>query len=190
MTEFFAAFKSYDEAGNSRRVQCLKYMVLAHMLNESNVDPFNAQEAKPYKQDPAVMAFTQLVEAYQQNNIKEFERILRTHSSSIMDDSFIRQFIEDLLEKIRAQVVLKIIQPYTRVRIPFISQRLNIPESDVEQLLTRLILDGRIDGKIDQINQLLQMGSASAGMGKYEAIDKWCNLLSNIQQSITAIIQQ
>lgn len=48
------AFKSYDEAGNSRRVACLKYMVLANMLMESNVDPFDAQEAKPYKQDPEV----------------------------------------------------------------------------------------------------------------------------------------
>lgn len=44
------AFKSYDEAGVARRVQCLKYLVLAYMLMESNVDPFDAQEAKPYKQ--------------------------------------------------------------------------------------------------------------------------------------------
>ena len=31
------AFKSYDEAGVSRRVQCLKYLVLASMLMESKV---------------------------------------------------------------------------------------------------------------------------------------------------------
>jgi hypothetical protein len=44
------AFKNYDEAGNPRRVQCLKYLVLASMLSDSSVDPFDAQEAKPYKQ--------------------------------------------------------------------------------------------------------------------------------------------
>lgn len=49
------------------------------------------------------------------------------------------------------QVLMKLIQPYTRVRIPFISQRLNIPEKDVEQLLVTLILDGRISGYIDQV---------------------------------------
>ena len=43
------AFKNYDEAGNQRRIQCLKYLVLANMLMESQVDPFDAQEAKPYK---------------------------------------------------------------------------------------------------------------------------------------------
>lgn len=73
------AFKSYDEAGATRRVQCLKYLVLANMLMESSVDPFDAQEAKPYKNDPQVLAMTDLVQAYQRNDIKAFERILRTN---------------------------------------------------------------------------------------------------------------
>lgn len=73
------AFKSYDEAGAGRRIQCLKYLVLATMLMESAVDPFDAQEAAPYKQDPEVLAMTNLVAAYQENNIKGFERILKTN---------------------------------------------------------------------------------------------------------------
>ena len=48
------------------------------MLMESSVDPFTAQEAKPYKNDPEVQAMTNLVEAYQQNDINDFEKILRT----------------------------------------------------------------------------------------------------------------
>ena len=36
------AFKNYDEAGALRRMQCLKYLVLATMLLESDVDPFDA----------------------------------------------------------------------------------------------------------------------------------------------------
>ena len=48
-TDFFEAFKSYDEAGQPRRVQCLKYLVLANMLMGSEVNPFDAQEARPFK---------------------------------------------------------------------------------------------------------------------------------------------
>lgn len=73
------AFKSYDEAGAMRRVQCLKYLVLANMLMESSVDPFDAQEAKPYKNDNQVLAMTDLVQAYQRNDISAFERILKTN---------------------------------------------------------------------------------------------------------------
>ena len=32
------------------------------MLNKSDLDPFNAQEAKPYKADPEVVAMTKLVQ--------------------------------------------------------------------------------------------------------------------------------
>ncbi|CAK0735525.1 COP9/signalosome complex subunit Csn2 [Coccomyxa viridis] len=152
-TDFFEAFKSYDEAGAGRRIQCLKYLVLATMLMESAVDPFDAQEAAPYKQDPEVLAMTNLVAAYQENNIKGFERILKTNKRTIYDDPFIRNYIEDLLKNIRTQVVLKLIQPYTRIRIPFVSQQLNIPEADVEQLLVMLILDNRINGHIDQVRE-------------------------------------
>ena len=55
------------------------------------------------------------------------------------------------MKNIRTQVVLKIVQPYTRIRIPFVSKQLNIPEKDVEQLLVSLILDQKIQGHIDQV---------------------------------------
>lgn len=84
------AFKNYDEAGAVRRIQCLKYLVLANMLMESSVDPFDAQEAKPYKSDGEVLAMTNLVNAYQENNIKEFEKILRTNKSVALTSPLLR----------------------------------------------------------------------------------------------------
>ena len=117
------------------------------------VDPFDAQEARPYKQDPEVLAMTNLVAAYQGNKIREFEKILATNRCcvdrivlqlympccglrarlipvracsatsdgpghqtgllmlclacrrTIYDDPFIRQYIEDLLLNLRAQVI-------------------------------------------------------------------------------------
>jgi COP9 signalosome complex subunit 2 len=58
-----------------------------------------------------------------------------------------------LLHVSAVQVLLKLIQPYTRVRLPFISRALHIPEADVEQLLVSLILDNRIQGHVDQVRQ-------------------------------------
>lgn len=52
--------------------------------------------------------------------------------------------------------------PYTRIRIPFISQKLNIPEADVEQLLVALILDNKIHGRIDQVLTCGIRGAARA----------------------------
>ncbi|KAH0721825.1 hypothetical protein KY290_006106 [Solanum tuberosum] len=184
-TDFFEAFKNYDEAGNQRRIQCLKYLVLANMLMESQVNPFDGQEAKPYKNDPEILAMTNLIAAYQRNEILEFEKILKSNRKTIMDDPFIRNYIEDLLKNIRTQVLLKLIKPYTRIRIPFISKEINVPEGEVETLLVSLILDNRIQGHIDQVNKLLEHCDRSKGMKKYTAIDKWNTQFQSLYQTIS-----
>ena len=94
-TDFFEAFKNYDESGSPRRTTCLKYLgevqdlqilcvkfnilivVLANMLMKSGINPFDSQEAKPYKKDVEILAMTNLVNAYQNNDINEFEKILK-----------------------------------------------------------------------------------------------------------------
>jgi COP9 signalosome complex subunit 2 len=47
---------------------------------------------------------TNLVTAYQNNDINDFEKILKQNRQTIMEDTFIREHIEDLLKNIRTQV--------------------------------------------------------------------------------------
>uniref|UniRef100_A0A8B9R3T1 COP9 signalosome complex subunit 2 n=1 Tax=Anas platyrhynchos TaxID=8839 RepID=A0A8B9R3T1_ANAPL len=185
-TDFFEAFKNYDESGSPRRTTCLKYLVLANMLMKSGINPFDSQEAKPYKNDPEILAMTNLVSAYQNNDIAEFEKILKTNHSNIMDDPFIREHIEELLRNIRTQVLIKLIKPYTRIHIPFISKELNIDVADVESLLVQCILDNTIHGRIDQVNQLLELDHQKRGGARYTALDKWTNQLNSLNQAVVS----
>eukprot|EP00164_Ancoracysta_twista_P002902 GFYU01003860.1.p1 GENE.GFYU01003860.1~~GFYU01003860.1.p1 ORF type:complete len:441 (+),score=126.11 GFYU01003860.1:110-1432(+) len=183
-TDFFEAFKNYDEAGIQRRIQCLKYLVLANMLMNSQINPFDSPEAKPYKNDPEILAMTNLVNAYMRREIKEFELILKENKSTIMDDPFIWNYIQDLLKSIRTQVLLKLIKPYTKITLPFVSAELNIPENEVEQLLVSLILDEQIKGYIDQVRRILTLETAAKGSSKYHAFNKWTTHLSSLQTSV------
>jgi COP9 signalosome complex subunit 2 len=108
---FFQAFKSYDEAGDPSRLRCLKYLVMASMLHASSINPFDSQEARPYKDDPEIVAMTNLVQAFHNNDIRAFERILQRNEGQIMDDEFVREYLADLLRTIRTQVIQKVIQP-------------------------------------------------------------------------------
>jgi len=183
-TDFFEAFKNYDESGSPRRTICLKYLVLANMLMKSGINPFDSQEAKPYKNDPEILAMTNLVSAYQNNDINEFEKILKQNRETIMDDPFIREHIEDLLRNIRTQVLIKLIKPYTRIKISFISGELNIEPSDVESLLVSCILESTIYGRIDQVNGVLELDKRPEGTARYSALDKWNVQLSQLQKVI------
>ncbi|XP_005177843.1 COP9 signalosome complex subunit 2 [Musca domestica] len=183
-TDFFEAFKNYDESGSPRRTTCLKYLVLANMLMKSFINPFDSQEAKPYKNDPEILAMTNLVVSYQNNDINEFESILRTNRSNIMADPFIREHIEDLLRNIRTQVLIKLIRPYKNIAIPFIANALNIEPAEVESLLVSCILDNTIQGRIDQVNQVLQLDKENSTGSRYNAIDKWSNQIQSLQMAV------
>lgn len=165
---FFQAFKSYDEAGDSARLRCLKYLVMASMLQASGINPFDSQEVRPYRNDGEIVAMTKLMEAFQSNEIQTFERILSRNEGKLMDDEFIRENLEDLLRTIRTQVLQQVIRPYTRISLSAISKELNgIPIKDVESLLVTLILDGKSHGRIDQVNGVLikdvERGSGGSG---------------------------
>lgn len=183
-TDFFEAFKNYDESGSGRRTTCLKYLVLANMLMKSGINPFDSQEAKPYKNDPEILAMTNLVSAYQNDDINEFEKILKTNRKNIMDDPFIREHIEDLLRNIRTQVLIKLIKPYTRIHIPFISKELNIDTDEVESLLVSCILDNTIHGRIDQVNQLLELTRTSQSVDRFAGLDRWTTQVNSLHTAV------
>lgn len=167
---FFQAFKSYDEAGDPSRLRCLKYLVMASMLHASTINPFDSQEARPYRDDPEIVAMTNLVQAFHNNEIKRFEAILRRNEGKLMDDEFVREHVEELLRTIRTQVLQQVIGPYTRISLEAIARELNgIPVSSVESLLVSLILDGKLNARIDQVQGVLlkslerSSGTATAG---------------------------
>lgn len=88
-------------------------------LMKSGINPFDSQEAKPYKNDPEILAMTNLVVSYQNNDINQFESILKQNRNNIMDDPFIREHIEDLLRNIRTQVgeIQKSCRPVPRLKV-------------------------------------------------------------------------
>ncbi len=186
-TDFFEAFKNYDEPGSPRRITCLKYLVLANMLMRSTINPFDSQEAKPYKDNPDIQAMTNLIGAYQNNNIQEFEMILHKNRQSIMDDQFIREHIEILLRTIRTKVLVKLIKPYTKIRIQFLAQELNIDIDEVENLLVSCILDQTVRGKIDQVQHVLELDQQQniQGLHRYQAITKVALQLQTIQHAVS-----
>lgn len=124
-------------------------------------------------------------------------------------------------------MLIKLIKPYTRIHIPFISQvscwlfiskhhellmkhlfllqELNIDASEVECLLVSCILDkwalifvraidvhnwvinycsSTIHGRIDQVNQLLELEAESTGTARYNAVHKWSNQIASLHEAI------
>ncbi|KAJ2784844.1 hypothetical protein H4R18_000878 [Coemansia javaensis] len=182
-TCFFEAFKNYDEAGAHQRVEMLKYLVLASMLSESEVNPLASPEAKSYENEPPIRAITSLVRAYERHDVREFERILGCNESAILSDPFISRYIADLRRTFRMQALVQMAAPYTRIRIATLAARISAEPAETEELLVMLILNRRLRGSIDQEAGTLLLRQETADQAQHAALDRWAVAIGGLMQA-------
>jgi len=184
-SDFFESFRNYDEAGSLQRIQVLKYLVLTTMLMGSNINPFDSPETKAYQNDPRISAMTDLVDAYQRDELSRYERILQTNQD-VTADPFIAENIDEVTRNMRTKGVLKLVAPYTRFTMEFVAKRLKISVPEVQDIVSFLILDGRLKAKINHSNGTVEKDKVvdeerlAALAAWSSAIDSlWSTVLSN-----------
>lgn len=180
-SDFFESFRNYDEAGSMQRIQVLKYLVLTTMLMKSDINPFDSQETKPYKSDPRISAMTDLVDAFQRDDIHAYEDVLSKHPD-VLSDPFIAENIDEVSRNMRMKALLKLVAPYTRFSIDFIAKRIKISVPEVMDILSFLILDGKLKAQVDQQSGIVTVESASDAE-RLHALDSWNSSLRNLWQA-------
>jgi COP9 signalosome complex subunit 2 len=181
-SDFFESFKNYDEAGSLQRIQVLKYLVLATMLSGSDINPFDSQETKPYQNDPRISTMTDLVNAYQMEDIHGYERILQ-NNKDLLQDPFIAENIDEVTRNVRTKAIVKLVAPYTRFTLAFISKQLKISLSEVQEIVGFLIVDKRLRGKINQQNGTVEIESRT-DMDRVQAMKEWSNAIGSLWQTV------
>ncbi|KAF1830416.1 COP9 signalosome complex subunit 2 [Decorospora gaudefroyi] len=181
-SDFFESFKNYDEAGSLQRIQVLKYLVLATMLSGSDINPFDSQETKPYQNDPRISTMTDLVNAYQLEDIHGYEKILQ-NNKDLLQDPFIAENIDEVTRNVRTKAVVKLVAPYTRFTLAFISKQLKISLAEVQEIVGFLIVDKRLRGKINQQNGTVEIES-STDMDRVQAMKEWSHAIGSLWQTV------
>jgi COP9 signalosome complex subunit 2 len=180
--DFFESFKNYDEAGSMQRIQVLKYLVLTTMLMKSTINPFDSQETKPYRNDPRISAMTDLVDAYQRDDIHRYESILKDNQD-LLADQFIAENIDEVSRNMRTKAVLKLIAPYSRFSLAFVAKQIKISVGEVQDILGVLIVDKKLKAQIDQENGtvVVEGGSNSDHLNR---LRDWTLAVQNLYSAV------
>merc|ERR1719471_1579897 len=86
--------------------------------------------------------------------------------------------------RIRSKVLVKLIKPYTRVKLQWLCRQLNATMPEVENLVVNLILDNSINGRLDQIHSLLDLNYSEKQDKLYGAMDSWISSVARLRNSI------
>jgi COP9 signalosome complex subunit 2 len=183
---FFEAFRNYDEAGSARRVDCLKYLVIASLLMGSDIDPFEETRAKSHKDDPEIAVMLSLLDAVGAANLGALEEVLTSAAGRrLLSDPFVADVMDDLLLRVRTAVLLRTVRPYRRVRLSHVSSAIH---TNAVPLLTRLILDGTLQGALDLEAGVLELTQhtpfSEAAAHHDEALVAWADTLRRAASSL------
>jgi len=184
-TNFYDAFRSYQDIGHQNVKQCLKYVVIASMLSEKDTNPFASQEAAVFKTNNDIMPMANLLDAFDTDNIKSFEGALSRDKHAILNDDFIVEHMPAVKLRIRSKVLVKLIKPYTRVKLKWLCRQLNATMPEVENLVVNLILDGSVKGRLNQIHSLLDLNYTQKQDKLYGAMDSWLTAVNRLRSTIS-----
>lgn len=148
----------------------------------SAINPFDSPETKAYQSDPRILAMTDLVDAYQRNDMQKYERVL-TSNPDIVSDPFIANNLDTVTRSMRTKSVLKLVAPYTRFSLQFIAKTLKISLSEVQDIVGFLILNNSLKAKINQTQGIVEK-DIGADPDRMHAVNSWTSAMDSLWSTI------
>jgi hypothetical protein len=153
------------------------------MLSLSTIDPFSTKEARAYMEQPVIAAMRKLYDAYTKNKAKQFQEILSDPRTNLLSDPFLAEYVDDLLQEVRKQILRDFVRPYKNVKLKSIAHELNVSTNDVEPILVKCILDGSlINAKIDQGKGILVLSNNvnDTLSAQWNALSNWADAIVSL----------
>mmetsp|Transcript_884 Transcript_884/g.1202 ORF Transcript_884/g.1202 Transcript_884/m.1202 type:complete len:261 (+) Transcript_884:544-1326(+) len=154
---FNDSFVCLVEVGNSRAKTLLKYVILASLLAQSEVDVMSTTQSKTFSNDPEIIGMLNLRSGFFKNDIKTMTEVLNDKKINLLGDPFIAQYLDELLRSVRLKTLESICKPYKSVKLAFLARKIAVPVKEIKGLLSELILEERLEGQIDQLKETVEL---------------------------------
>lgn len=136
----------------------VRYLILSKIMSGKyqEITPLLKNKPMiPFLNDPVVLFFLKIKVACKKRDLKEYQEILQSNPDLLSADTFINKHLKALYSVLLENNILKIIEPYSNIRIQLISEKINFSLEEIEEKLRKMILDGKIYGIIDNAKHLL-----------------------------------
>merc|ERR1712223_107284 len=154
---FYEAFEQYDSVEDKNALIALKYMLMAKiMLNtpEEVQHIVSGKLALKY-QGQQIEAMKSVAQASKNRSLAEFQNAVKTYSNELEQDRIVAKHLDTLYQTMLEQNLCRIIEPYKRVQVKHVSEKINLPEAEVEKKLSLMTLDQKFQGILDQETRVL-----------------------------------
>lgn len=161
---FLEAFEQLDAMNDSESaVKALKYMMLCKILaglkavlagqvvasSSTTESMLSGKQAVKYA-GKDVEAMQAIAMAAGNRNLKELQAVLTQYPAQLQADLLIQHHLHILQEQLLESNLLRIVEPYSCVELEYVAQKIELPVGVTERKLSQMILDGILQGILDQ----------------------------------------
>lgn len=136
----------------------LRYMILNKILCSRYDDipvVLSSKMASPLKDDQFIVLLCAISKVCKKRDLNSYNDLLVNNKSLVESDAYIMRHLNYLYNILLDKNILKIIEPYSHIKIEFISKKLGLEGGVVEGKLRKMILDKTIKGILDHDTQCL-----------------------------------
>ena len=207
---FLEAFEQLDQMNSDAEAMiALKYMMLCRILdslraalNLSSTGTVGIKSNSKAEVDLSglltgkqgvkyagsnIEAMSAIAAAASHRNLKEFQAVLEKYPHELQDDLLIKHHLHVLQEQLLESNLIRIIEPYSCVELTHVAAQIEMHVSAVERKLSQMILDGKLNGILDQGKGQLIVYEESE---KDQAMEKGLQVISHMDAVVTSLFER
>ncbi|KAL0225418.1 hypothetical protein RCL1_003330 [Eukaryota sp. TZLM3-RCL] len=159
------SFTTLDNMNDPKAFSVLMYMIIAKLVHNRPqdvpsvlTDKLLVKYGEDARQQRLIYGLVDLAKAFEARSLSSFSAILESHFQEISDVLIVSQF-ELLSDRLLEFNLLRLVEPYSVIELSVVSSRIGLPLSVVESRLASIIMDGKLNGLIDQQKAILVVES-------------------------------
>merc|ERR1712241_1153081 len=179
---FYEAFEQYDSVDDSHALVALKYMLMAKIMLQLPEEVHHIVSGKlalKY-QGAGIEAMKKVANASKDRSLADFQAAVKEYSSELEQDRIVAKHLQSLYQTMLEQNLCRIIEPYNRVQVDHVAEKINLPKTEVEKKLSQMILDKKIQGILDQETRVLIIFEAKPRDTCYDDVLETISAMSKV----------
>merc|ERR1711976_120458 len=127
-----------------------------------------------------IEAMKLVAQASKNRSLADFQTTVDKYSRELKDDKIVERHLDSLYQTMLEQNLCRIIEPYSRVQVKFVAEKINLPEPEVEKKLSQMILDKKFQGILDQETRVLIIFEATERDETYDNVIETISAMSKV----------
>jgi 26S proteasome regulatory subunit N6 len=179
---FYEAFEQYDSVEDKLALTALKYMLMSKIMLRTPEEVHNIVSGKlALKYSGADIEAMKLVaQASKNRSLADFQTTVGKYSKELKGDKIVARHLDTLYQTMLEQNLCRIIEPYSRVQVKFVAEKIDLPEPEVEKKLSQMILDKKFQGILDQETRVLIIFEESERDETYDNVIETVGAMSKV----------